>query len=80
MLIDDDVVGRVDLKSDRKAGVLRVQSAWREPGAPAEHGRAARAGAAARRAWQGLDDIEVADRGDLRAAPLRAELALRRPR
>ena len=27
------VVGRVDLKSDRQAGVLRVQSAWHEDGA-----------------------------------------------
>lgn len=74
VLIDDDVVGRVDLKSDRKAKVLRVQSAWSESGAPAD--------AAARlvpvlwraAAWQGLDGIEVADRGDL-APALRAELA-----
>ena len=47
VLIDDDVVGRVDLKSDRKAGVLRVQSAWAEPSAPAETRRATRAGAPA---------------------------------
>ncbi len=73
VLIDDDVVGRVDLKSDRKAGVLRVQSAWAEPGAPPE--TAARLVPVLWRAasWQGLDRIEVADRGDL-APALQSEL------
>ncbi|MGI9823756.1 winged helix-turn-helix domain-containing protein [Agromyces sp. Marseille-Q5079] len=74
VLLDDDVVGRVDLKSDRKAGVLRVQSAWSEAAAPRE--TAARLAPVLRRAasWQGLDDIVVAERGDL-AHALRAELA-----
>ncbi len=74
VLIDDDVVGRVDLKSDRKARVLRVQSAWVEPGAPAD--TAARLIPVLRRAasWQGLDDIDVVARGDL-APALAAELA-----
>ena len=73
VLVDDDVVGRVDLKSDRKAGVLRVQSAWAEPGAPDE--TAARLVPVLQRAasWQGLDSIEVAGRGDLSPA-LRSEL------
>ena len=67
-------MGRVDLKSDRKSRVLRVQAAWSEPGAPAE--TAARLVPLLRRAaaWQGLDGIEVAGRGDL-APALRAELA-----
>ena len=30
-LLGDDLVGRVDLKADRKAEVLRVQAAWSEP-------------------------------------------------
>ena len=30
LLIDEALVGRIDLKTDRQAGVLRVQSAWRE--------------------------------------------------
>ena len=74
VLIDDRVVGRVDLKSDRKAGVLRVQSAWTEPDAPSD--TAARLAPVLRRAaaWQGLDDIAVAGRGDLSPA-LAAELA-----
>lgn len=69
ILIDDRLVGRIDLKSDRQARVLRVQSAWHE-----EH--ADRATVAERiapllartAAWQGLDTIEVKDRGDLAAA------------
>ncbi|MFD4422705.1 winged helix-turn-helix domain-containing protein [Agromyces sp. NPDC058484] len=74
VLIDDDVVGRVDLKSDRKARVLRVQSAWIEPGAPAD--TAARLAPVLRRAaaWQHLDDVVVTGRGDLTPA-LHAELA-----
>ncbi|UFS59858.1 winged helix-turn-helix domain-containing protein [Subtercola endophyticus] len=31
VLLDDRIVGRVDLKNDRQAGVLRVQAAWAEP-------------------------------------------------
>ena len=70
-LVDDRLVGRLDLKSDRKAGVLQVRAAWLEPattggpGAVAE--RLAPVVAAAAR-WQGLAAIEVAPRGDLAAA------------
>ncbi|WP_347756371.1 crosslink repair DNA glycosylase YcaQ family protein [Agrococcus sp. ProA11] len=66
VLIDDELVGRVDLKSDRRAGVLRVQHATIEPGhtdrAEALAGRLAPALAEAA-AWQGLDRVEVAGRG-----------------
>ncbi|MCD1571976.1 winged helix-turn-helix domain-containing protein [Agromyces mediolanus] len=75
LLVDDRIVGRVDLKSDRQAGVLRVQSAWAEPGAPAE--TAARLVPVLRRAaaWQGLDEVAIAGRGDLSPA-IEAELRL----
>ena len=35
-LLGDRIVGRVDLKADRKDGVLRVLGAYAEPGAPEE--------------------------------------------
>ncbi|MGU3411067.1 winged helix-turn-helix domain-containing protein [Microbacterium sp. M1A1_1b] len=62
VLQDDALVGRVDLKSDRQRGVLRVRTAWQEPGAPLDPERLA---ATLRRAaaWQRLDAIEVTDRG-----------------
>jgi len=73
ILLDDMVVGRVDLKNDRQAGVLRVQSAWAEPAAPAD--APARLALVLREAaaWQGLDEIVVVPRGNL-AAGLAAEL------
>jgi uncharacterized protein YcaQ len=65
VLLDDALVGRIDLKSDRQNGVLRVQSAWRETDAPP--GIEERIVPVLREtaAWQGLDRIEVMDRGDL---------------
>jgi len=74
VLLGDTVVGRVDLKNDRQAGVLRVQASWAEPGAPAD--TAARLAEVLRStaAWQGLAAIEVVPRGTL-AAGLAAELA-----
>jgi uncharacterized protein YcaQ len=64
-LVDEAIVGRIDLKSDRQAGVLRVQSAWREPGAPAGIEERLVPVLRATAAWQGLADVVVADRGDL---------------
>jgi uncharacterized protein len=68
------VVGRVDLKSDRKAKVLRVQSAWIEHGAPEETAARLLPVLWQAAAWQGLDEVHVVGRGDL-APALRAELA-----
>jgi uncharacterized protein YcaQ len=60
------LVGRVDLKSDRQAGVLRVQSAWIELGHDPRYVAAELAEELAlTAAWQGLDRIEVVERGDL---------------
>jgi len=69
-LLDEQLVGRVDLKADRKAGVLRAQAVWAEPG----HGVEERERIAHELAisltemadWLGLDDgVEVAPQGDL---------------
>ncbi len=64
-LLGDRIVGRVDLKADRKAGALLVKSAWAEPDAPTE--TAVELGEELRdlARWLELDDIVVADRGDL---------------
>ena len=71
LLIDDHLVGRVDLKSDRQNGVLRVQAAWREADAALSEGDiAARLAPLLREtaAWQGLGEIEVMHRGTLAAS------------
>ena len=72
LLIDDALVGRIDLKSDRQNGALRVQSAWREPGATVDLPRTA-ALIRETAAWQNLGEIVVQDWGDL-ASDLAAEL------
>jgi uncharacterized protein YcaQ len=68
VLIDDRIVARIDLKSDRQNGVLRVQSAWNE--ADAATGSEGRIVALLRQAarWQGLNTIEFSGRGDLSPA------------
>jgi len=75
ILVDDTLVGRIDLKNDRKAGVLRVQSAWHEPHAD-PHGVAERIGPVLQStaAWQGLSSIAVAGRGNLAKAIAALEL------
>ncbi len=68
-LLDGELVGRVDLKADRKAGVLQVLGAFAEPGR--DHRRVAAALAVELRSmadWLGLDEVVVGDRGDLAAA------------
>jgi len=63
VVVDDRIAGRVDLKADRAASALRVQSAWWERGAAPDPARAA---AEIRRAaaWQGLDEVTVSHWGD----------------
>lgn len=72
-LLGERLVARVDLKSDRQAGVLRVVGAFAEPGV--EEGRVARELADELRLvsrWLGLGGVEVARKGDLAAALRRA--------
>ena len=78
-LLDEALVARVDLKSDRARGVLRVQAAFGEShrAHPALERVAAELAAELREcaAWLGLDaGVEVADRGDL-APALRSAVA-----
>ena len=64
----DQLVARVDLKSDREAKVLRVLAAHREPAATATLAVALAAELRAMASWLGLDDVIVTPRGDLSPA------------
>jgi uncharacterized protein YcaQ len=68
ILIDDALVGRIDLKNDRQNRVLRVQSAWREAHAPAGIEVRIVPLLESTRAWQALDTVEFTGRGDLSAS------------
>lgn len=67
-LQDEAITARVDLKSDRQAGVLRVQTAWREPDANGDTAPALAAELRRMAAWLGLSDVIVAGKGDLAEA------------
>jgi uncharacterized protein YcaQ len=80
-LLGDQLVARVDLKADRQAGVLRVQSAHGEEGIERPLVAAALADELRLMAgWMELDDVAVVDRGDLAADLARAGVSVRRPR
>jgi hypothetical protein len=67
-LEDEAITARVDLKSDRKAGQLLVQAAWREPDATPD--TPARLAEELKRmaGWLGLLGVTVVGRGDLAEA------------
>jgi hypothetical protein len=59
------LTARVDLKSDRKAGVLIVQHAHAEPGATEETPHRLAAELRLMSGWLGLGEVRVEPRGDL---------------
>jgi uncharacterized protein YcaQ len=79
LLLGDRLVARLDLKADRKTSTLRVPGAHIEAGAdPDAVVTAAVAELDSLRAWLGLGDVAVGNRGDLANALRRAMLSSRR--
>ena len=74
LLEDEAITARVDLKADRKAGVLRVAAAWGEPDRRPSTPEVLAAELRRAADWQGLGEVLVEDRGDL-ARATRAALA-----
>ncbi|HYH35296.1 MAG TPA: crosslink repair DNA glycosylase YcaQ family protein [Nocardioides sp.] len=67
-LLDDRIVGRVDLKADRPGRRLLVQGAFAEAAAPGTTAEELAAELRRLAGWLGLEDVVVADRGDLAPA------------
>lgn len=66
VLWGDSLVGRLDMKADRAAGVLRVKGAYAEPGVPiADLASDLVPELNSMASWLGLDRVEVSDRGDM---------------
>ena len=69
-LLNGELVGRVDLKTDRAAGVLRAKAAFAEPGTdPAHVARELSAELRMMANWLNLDTVSVGEKGNL-ATPL----------
>jgi len=67
-LQDEAITARVDLKSDRKAGALLVQAAWRETDTNGETAQALAEELKLMAGWLGLERVEVVGKGDLAQA------------
>jgi uncharacterized protein len=75
-LLGENFAARLDLKADRKTGVLQVPAAWIEPGADPEETAAALVPELHRLAgWLGLTEVAPPQRGDL-AGPLTSALGV----
>ena len=73
LLVGDELTARLALRSDRRAGVLRVEGAYAEPAADRDGvAEVAAAELRALGAWLGLGGVTVARRGDLASALGRA--------
>lgn len=69
ILLDGELVGRIDLKSDRQAGTLRVRGAYTEAGVePARVAVRLVAELETMAAWLGLNDISIEKKGNLASA------------
>ena len=69
LLVGGRMAGRIDLKADRKAGVLLVQAAWQEAGAPKNTPDVAVRLLKQAAAWQGLNEVRVSGAGNLSLPP-----------
>ncbi|MEQ1953113.1 winged helix-turn-helix domain-containing protein [Mesorhizobium sp. CN2-181] len=64
-LLGDTIVGRVDMKADRPADVLRVLAAYAQPGAPPNAAEELAAEIELMRGWLGLERTEITPAGEL---------------
>lgn len=71
-LLRDVMAARVDLKADRNAGILLVQAAHAEADAPKDTAPELAEELRLLADWLGLDDVRVADRGNLASALARS--------
>jgi uncharacterized protein YcaQ len=67
-LLGERIVGRVDLKADRKTGLLLVKAAYAEPGAPDETAEELAVELQRLAGWLGLHAVVIERRGDLAPA------------
>jgi uncharacterized protein len=69
ILLDGELVGRVDLKADRQAGILRVRGSYVEEGEDSVRVAGPLAGELrTMSAWLGLEDVAVEKKGNLAKA------------